>query len=120
MANIYCFISDEPFLLQENRLIEINILKKEGYLNRKIFFVDKKFNWDTFDSNDSLSLFEDKELLDIRINGFAPTKDCLNYLEDFSGKEESSKTIILSIENVTKLKAVHGLKKFLPSRNRHT
>ena len=86
MANIYCFISDEPFLLQENRLIEINKLKKEGYLNRKIFFVDKKFNWDTFDSNDSLSLFEDKELLDIRINGFAPTKDCLNYLEDFSGK----------------------------------
>ena len=42
MANIYCFISDEPFLLQENRLIEINKLKKEGYLNRKIFFVDKK------------------------------------------------------------------------------
>ena len=37
MANIYCFISDEPFLLQENRLIEINKLKKEGYLNRKIF-----------------------------------------------------------------------------------
>ena len=56
MANIYCFISDEPFLLQENRLIEINKLKKEGYLNRKIFFADKKFNWDTFDSNDSLSL----------------------------------------------------------------
>ena len=65
MANIYCLISDEPFLLQENRLIEINKLKKEGYLNRKIFFADKKFNWDTFDSNDSLSLFEDKELLDI-------------------------------------------------------
>ena len=76
-----------------------------------IFFVDKKFNWDTFDSNESLSLFEDKELLDIRINGFAPTKDCLNYLEDFSGKEESSKTIILSIENVTKVKSSAWFKK---------
>ena len=111
MANIYCFISDETFLLQENRLIEINKLKKEGYLNRKIFFADKKFNWDTFDSNDSLSLFEDKELLDIRINGFAPTKDCLNYLEDFSGKAESSKIIILSIENVTKVKGSAWFKK---------
>ncbi len=111
MANIYCFISDEPFLLQENRLIEINKLKKEGYLNRKIFFADKKFNWDTFDSNDSLSLFEDKELLDIRINGFAPTKDCLNYLEDFSGKAESSKIIILSIENVTIVKGSAWFKK---------
>ena len=111
MANIKCFISDESFLLQENRLIEINKLKKEGYLNRKIFFVDKKFNWDTFDSNESLSLFEDKELLDIRINGFAPTKDCLNYLEDFSGKEKSSKKIILSIENVSKAKGSAWFKK---------
>ena len=31
MGNIYCFISDEPFLLQENRLIEINKLKKLGH-----------------------------------------------------------------------------------------
>ena len=74
MADIHCFISDESFLLQENRLIEINKLKKEGYLNRKIFFADKKFNWDTFDSNESLSLFEDKELLDIRINGLLQRK----------------------------------------------
>ena len=111
MAEIYCFISDESFLLQENRLIEINKLKNEGYLNRKIYFVDKRFNWDTFDSNESLSLFEDKELLDLRINGFAPTKDCLNYLEDFSCKEKNSKTIILSIENVTKVKGSAWYKK---------
>ena len=56
-------------------------------------------------------MFEDKELLDIRINGFPPTKDCLNYLEDFSGKEESSKTIILSIENVTRVKGSAWFKK---------
>ena len=92
MGNIYCFISDEPFLLQENRLIEINKLKTEGYLNRKIFFADKKFNWDTFDSNDSLSLFEDKELLDIRINGFAPTK---------AGRNEWWILIILSSKLLT-------------------
>ena len=70
---IYFVTGDEPLLVQE-ALDSIRFACKQyGYDERKIFDVDRKFDWQTLlEESNTLSLFSEKILTELRLGGSKP------------------------------------------------
>lgn len=68
ISPVYVISGDEPLLVQESCDLLRAALRKNGYTERSIHHVDASFNWEAllFDAN-SMSLFADKKLLELRM-----------------------------------------------------
>lgn len=59
---------DEPLLVQESCDLIRNELKKQGFLEREVFHAEAGFDWNSLlYSGNSMSLFADKKLMEIRL-----------------------------------------------------
>jgi len=72
-APVYIVSGDEPLLVQESCDVIRRSLKAAGYTERQVFHVEANFDWEQvlFSAN-SLSLFADQKLLEIRMPGGKP------------------------------------------------
>lgn len=70
---VYFVTGDEPLLIQE-ALDSIRLAcKQQGYDERKILEVDRKFDWQSLiEESNTLSLFSEKILTELRLNGSKP------------------------------------------------
>ena len=70
---VYFVTGDEPLLIQE-ALDNIRLAcKKNGFDERKILEVDRKFNWQSLiEESNTLSLFSEKILTELRLGGSKP------------------------------------------------
>lgn len=73
IAPIYIVSGDEPLLVQESCDLIRNTLRSSGYSERDLFHVEAGFDWEQvlFSAN-SMSLFADRKILEIRMPNGRP------------------------------------------------
>ncbi|GAW87494.1 DNA polymerase III subunit delta [Bathymodiolus platifrons methanotrophic gill symbiont] len=86
LAPIYLLSGDEPLQLGEAADAVRQAAYKAGYENRKILTVDAKFSWvDFLQEIDSISIFSDKKIIDLRLPtgkpGMEGSKALIRYCE---------------------------------------
>lgn len=94
---VYIVSGDEPFQVQQAIKLIREKAQQEGYSNRDLLFVEKGFNWLDFSmSNDSLSLFAEKKILELRMPNGKPGKDGAKILLQYS-ENISNDTLLLIV-----------------------
>lgn len=89
LKNIYLFSGDEILLLQESSDALRTTCKQHGFTEREVFDIDAKFDWSCIlQSLNSMSLFADRKLLEIRFKtskiGDDGSKGLLSVLADIN------------------------------------
>ena len=70
MAGVYLVSGDEPLLVGEAADTIRAAARAAGYAERSVFFVEKGFSWDELrQATQSLSLFADRRLIELRMPG---------------------------------------------------
>lgn len=84
VSPIYIVSGDEPLLVQESCDLIRSGLKEAGYLERELFHVEAGFDWQQvlFSAN-SMSLFAEQKLLEIRMQKTSPGDDGIAVLKSF-------------------------------------
>ena len=90
-APLYVVTSDEHLLAQQ-ALDKIRFrARSEGFLEREILSVDRSFKWgELLAANQSLSLFGDKKIIDLRIPTGKPGKDGGQALQEYVAQLDSN------------------------------
>ncbi len=91
LAPLYVVTSDEHLLAQQ-ALDKIRArARSEGFLEREILSVDRSFKWgQLLAANQSLSLFGDKKIIDLRIPTGKPGKDGAQALQEYVSQLNSN------------------------------
>jgi DNA polymerase-3 subunit delta len=75
LAGIYLVSGDEPLLVGEAADAIRAAARAAGYADRRVFFIDRSFNWDELRlANQSLSLFAERRLFELRMPNGKPDK----------------------------------------------
>lgn len=73
IAPIYVVSGDEPLLVQESCDLIRFKLRENGFSERQLFHADANYDWeDVLFSGNSMSLFAEKKLLEVRLPGGKP------------------------------------------------
>jgi len=73
LAPIYVLSGDEPLLVQEAADAIRASARAQEYTERTVMFVESSFDWNTLSqAADSLSLFAERRLLELRMPGGKP------------------------------------------------
>ena len=89
VSPIYIVSGDEPLLIQEACDTIRSSLRKQGFSEREVYHIDASFDWEQvlFGAN-SMSLFADKKILELRMPGGKPgvvgAKALTSYMENLS------------------------------------
>jgi DNA polymerase-3 subunit delta len=81
---LYLISGDEPLQANESADLIRQACRKEGFTEREVFHIESKsFNWDEVIQNiNSLSLFAEKKLVELRCNNHKPSnKTLVQYLD---------------------------------------
>ena len=84
ISPLYTLFGDEPLLLNEATDLIRFTAHKQGYTERKILFVDHRFNWNDlrFAAN-SPSLLSNRQLMDVRIPSGKPGREGSKAIETY-------------------------------------
>jgi DNA polymerase III subunit delta len=75
VASIYLVSGDEPLLVGEAADAIRAAARAAGYADRTVFFIDRSFSWDDLrHTSQSLSLFAERRLFDLRMPSGKPDK----------------------------------------------
>lgn len=86
LASAYLVSGDEPLLVSEASDAIRAAARAAGYLDRQVFFAERGFSWDELhNSAQSLSLFAQKRLLELRLPSGKPDKGA-SLLEDMASR----------------------------------
>ena len=98
LSSIYIVSGDEPLLVQEC-CDSIRLAAREaGYSEREIFHVEAGFDWQEFIySANSLSLFADQKLLELRMSAAKPGNEGARYLKEYASAPASTNLLLLSL-----------------------
>jgi DNA polymerase-3 subunit delta len=70
LAGVYLVSGDEPLLVGEAGDAIRAAVRAAGYAERRLFFIDRTFDWDEFrQETQSLSLFAERRLFELRMPG---------------------------------------------------
>lgn len=83
-AGIYLLFGDEPLLVEESADLIRQQSRENGVVERDVWHVDGRFKWtDIPVETQSLSLFSEKRLLEIRMPGGAPGREGADWFKRF-------------------------------------
>lgn len=100
MRNQHKLILSNDELLSSNlRDKFISQLKKEGFLSRKIFFYKKGIKEEINIENQQGSLFNEKEIIDLRLQEKSILKDDLDFFLSLLGDDNSDRIVVISSIN---------------------
>ena len=82
---LYIVSGDEPLLVQESCDLIRACLKKKGFVERDLYHVDTNFDWEEvlFSAN-SMSLFADRKLIELRMPKAKPSDAGISALVEFA------------------------------------
>lgn len=101
ILSLYWVAGDEPLLVQEASDKIRQQLKKAGYLNRNIFYLDNYFNWNHFiGETKNLSLFADLTLIELRLGDKKLTEIGRKILADYLQLPAIDKVILINSEKI--------------------
>lgn len=82
LASIYLISGEEPLLIGEAADALRAATRAAGYADRKVFFIDRTFHWDEiYNDAQSLSLFAERRLFEIRMPTGKPDKGAAQLVE---------------------------------------
>ena len=94
---IYWVSGDEPFQLDEACTQLRQAAQQQGYIERQVYHVERGFNWDQVrQSADSLSLFAERKLIELRLPSGKPGTDGSKALSEYAASVPAN-TILLVI-----------------------
>ncbi len=96
VSPVYIVSGDEPLLVQEVSDQIRSELKNQGYLERQLFHVDGSFDWqDVLFSANSMSLFAEQKILELRMNSAKPGDKGSKALQAFIEQPPEDTTMLL-------------------------
>jgi len=102
LAPVYFITGDEP--LQQGEVADAIRLaaKKSGYTTREVFSVEAGFEWGELAlSADSMSLFADKKLIDLRIPSGKPGTEGAKALIDYCQRLPEDNLLLITAPKIT-------------------
>jgi len=82
---IYWVSGDEPFQVDEACRMLREAAQQQGYLEREVYHVERGFNWDQLqDAANSLSLFAERKLIELRLPSAKPGTDGSKALTEYA------------------------------------
>jgi len=102
LAPVYFVTGDEP--LQQGEVADAIRLaaKKAGYTTREVFFVEAEFEWGKLaQAADSMSLFSDKKLIDLRLPSGKPGTEGAKALIDYCQRWSEDNLLLITAPRVT-------------------
>lgn len=92
-----CFIhGDETLLVNESADAVRCAARKQGYTDREVFNVDRSFDWTSLQAaSDSLSLFAERRVLELRIPGGKPGKEGAKVLCEYAGRPPEDTLLLI-------------------------
>lgn len=94
---LYWVSGDEPFQIDEAGNLLRRAAQQQGYSERQVYHVERGFNWEQLrHSADSLSLFAERKLIELRLPSGKPGTDGSKALQDYAAAPPAD-TILLVI-----------------------
>ena len=82
--NAYWICGDETLLVQESCDLVREHAKQQEFTNREVWHVEAGFDWqEVFNSANSMSLFGDRQLLELRLGTGKPTAKILDAIASY-------------------------------------
>ncbi|MEW6120052.1 MAG: DNA polymerase III subunit delta [Pseudomonadota bacterium] len=98
LAALYVIVGDEPLAAQEAGDAIRAAARAAGHTERAVYTVQGRYNWQTiFASGDTLSLFAERRLTEIRIPSGKPGVDGAKALEAYAGKLPADTLTLISL-----------------------
>lgn len=95
---VYLVAGDEPLQAMEALDALRAAARKQGHLTRELMSVDRSFNWAQLTSSaDSLSLFSDKRILELRIESSGPGKDGGQALVEYAARPADDAVLLIQM-----------------------
>lgn len=111
--NAYWICGDETLLVQESCDLVRDYAKQQGFTNREVWHVEAGFDWqEVFNSANSMSLFGDRQLLELRLGNGKPTAKILDAIASYVS-DPNPDTLLLIIGPKIDAATMRG-KKFPP------
>ena len=99
LAPVYVLGGDEPLQLQEARDAIRAAARSAGFDERVVLNVETGFDWSTLKAYaDSMSLFGDKRVLDVRLSSGKPGEAGARALRDYAGAPAEDNLLIVSMD----------------------
>ncbi len=103
LASLYVFCSDEVLLLQESIDELRQTARAQGFSEREVYTVEPHFKWyEVIASQQSLSLFGDKKIIELRIPTGKPGKDGGDALKEIVRNTSEDVLLIISLPRLDK------------------
>lgn len=93
---VYLISGDEPLLVQESADLLRAAAREQGYTEREIFNVEAHFDWDQLLTEaNSLSLFSERKILEVRINNGKPGDKSSKALQAYCANPPADNLLII-------------------------
>ena len=87
LAPLYVVGGEEPLQIEESLDLIRAAARKQGFDERIVMHVDASFDWDTLQAGrDSMSLFSERRILDLRLPTGKPGADGAKALTKYAGE----------------------------------
>ncbi len=97
LAAIYFVCGDEPLQVMESADQIRAIARQRDYTEREVMDVDKQFDWNLLlDAGNSMSLFAEKRILELRLPGGKPGKIGSKVLQEYAQRPADDAILIIS------------------------
>lgn len=97
LADIYFISGDEPLQVMESADRIRAEARKRDYTEREVLDVDTQFDWNTLlDAGNSLSLFAEKRILELRLPTGKPGKAGSQVLQEYAQRPADDAVLIIS------------------------
>ncbi len=99
LAPVYVLGGDEPLQVQEARDAIRAAAARAGFIERVVLNVETGFDWGTLRQHaDSLSLFGDRRLIDLRLASGKPGDAGARALRDYAGNPPPDNLLVVSLD----------------------
>jgi len=103
LARIYLLSGDEPLQMTESADRIRQRARELGFTERRIVEVQKGFDWnELLLAGASLSLFSDRQLIELRLGQQSPGKDGGTALAQFAGRQDDATLLLITAQRLDK------------------
>ena len=100
---IYFFSGDEPLQMGEAADAVRRHAREQGYTEREVIHADKNFDWnELLMASNSMSLFAEKRVIDLRLPSGKPGKDGGAALQEYAARPPEDTVLLISSGKVDK------------------
>lgn len=101
IAPIYLVSGDEPLQIQECLDAVRQAARAQGFTDRAVYNVDAKFQWGILrEFGDSLSLFAERRIIDLRMSSPKPDKEGVETIKTYAERPNPDNLLLISAPRI--------------------